>query len=208
MMYLLIAHISGEGHIRALADKAIKTIPSSIITRIHNSRELTGEVLTELYLAMTDLSGYLPTNTLTGDYLSDVEIPSILAAKSAASWGEWVSILVLTRLCSPSERIYKNGVCLWRVLVRENSPMCVEKETIITIIRRNQVLPMDDDDDDDGNEENNGKEEEMQGWKEVKALMESTSEEEGVQKAFDLIEVIWNEDEPCIPLSSLLFLIK
>ena len=231
-IYLLIAHISGEGCVRALADKAIKSFSPSILTSLHTSTTLTISMLVSHYLEITKLAGFVPSNTLTGDYLNDIEIitmmniQSHLQSQSSLSWSEWLGIIILTRLSSPSERIYKSGVCLWRRLIQCGIACRLSDQVVHEILNGNFIsLSCDnecnDDDDDEQpklqpqhqpdkeyDNDNDNDDGVIVGEKEVQRWLESPTEEVGVEKVLTLLSVIWNEEEPCIPLSSLLFLLK
>ena len=142
-IYLLIAHISGEGCVRALADKAIKSLSPSILTSLHTSTTLTIPILVSHYLEITKLAGFVPSNTLTGDYLNDIEITTMLIIQSQSqsqsplSWSEWMGIIILTRMSSPSERIYKSGVCVWRRLIQCGIACKLSEQVVHDILNGN-----------------------------------------------------------------------
>lgn len=212
---------------RAVADNAIKSISPSILNSLHISTMLNTTTLVSHYLEITQLAGFVPSNTLTGDYLNDIEISMMMTIQSSSSlashlsWSGWIGIVILTRLSSPSERIYKSGVCIWRRLIQCGIACKLSQQVIHDVLNGKYISlsSKECDDDDDlqlqqqqikqhGEDDNDDADELIVGEKEVQWWMESTTEEEGVKKVLDLLSLVWNEEDPCIPLSSLLFLLK
>ena len=154
-----------------------------------------------------------------------------ITSSLSLSWSEWIGIIILTRLSSPSERIYKSGVCIWRRLIQCGITCKMNGQIVHNVLNGDYTsLSTNDDNDNDGdggddNDDDNdgdndgddndggdgddgGDDEVIVGEKEVQSWMESTTEEEGIERVLTLLTVTWNEEDPCIPLSSLLFLLK
>lgn len=51
-------------------------------------------------------------SSITMEYLDENEWLE-LSELSSGGWNEWISRVMVTRLCYPAERIFKSGVCLW-----------------------------------------------------------------------------------------------
>ena len=110
-IFLILAHISGEGKIRALADQAIKNFPICVIQEFQNSALSCTELNTVYQTILTSM--LTPSDSsITMEYLDENEWLE-LSELSSGGWNEWISRVMVTRLCYPAERIFKSGVCLW-----------------------------------------------------------------------------------------------